>query len=55
MDKDQKQICQIRIVFPTDSDQEAIDYKKKIADVMIDKSEAIINFSLSNVPPKPGI
>ncbi|MBA7713001.1 hypothetical protein ES703_121996 [subsurface metagenome] len=47
-----KQICQIRIMFPVDSDEQAIAYKKKITDVLTEIPEAQINFSLMSMPAK---
>ena len=44
-----KQICSIRIMFPVKSDEEAIEYKRKISDALSDKPEARIEFSLSNM------
>jgi len=44
-----KQICSIRIMFPVNTDEQAIEYKKKISDTLSDKPEARIEFSLSNM------
>lgn len=44
-----KQICTIRIMFPVESDEQAIEYKRKISDALSDKPEARIEFSLSNL------
>lgn len=52
MEKSNKQICQIRIMFPVDTDEQAIEYKKKIAIVLTEIPEAQINFSLMTVPVK---
>lgn len=46
-----KQVCMIRISFPVDSDEQAIDYKKKINDVLADITTARIEFSLMSRPP----
>lgn len=46
MDKEQKQICQIRIVFPVDTDEQAIEYKKKIAFLLTEIPDAQVHFSL---------
>lgn len=37
-------------MFPVDTDEQAIAYKKKIGDVLADISQARIEFSLSSVP-----
>jgi len=40
------EICSIRIIFPVGSDEEAINYKKKIAEVIAPMPEARMQFSL---------
>ncbi|MBA7571646.1 hypothetical protein ES708_13412 [subsurface metagenome] len=45
------QVCSIRIMFPVDTDEQAIDYKKKITDVLSDIPQARIEFSLMSRPP----
>ncbi len=45
-----KQICRITITFPIESDDKAIEYKKKIASLMAEAAEAQIQFSLMNIP-----
>lgn len=55
MEQDKKEICSIRIMFPVDSDAEAIAIKSKIKEVLSDKPEAQIQFSLmSGRPAMPG-
>ena len=44
------EICSIRIAFPTESSEDAIKYKKKIAEVLADMPDARIDFSLMTVP-----
>lgn len=46
-----KQVCTIRIMFPVDTDEQAIAYKKKINDVLADIAQARIEFSLMSRPP----
>ena len=46
----QKQVCSIRIMFPVDTDEQAIGYKKKIGDVLADIPQARVEFSLMSVP-----
>ena len=41
-----KQVCTIRIIFPVDTDEQAISYKKKIGDVLADIPNIQIQFSL---------
>lgn len=46
------QICTIHVGFPIESDEQAIEYKKKIADIIADIPKARIDFSIiSAVPP----
>ncbi|GAH67029.1 unnamed protein product, partial [marine sediment metagenome] len=40
------------IMFPVESDEQAIEYKKKIANVLSDVANAQINFSLMCTPSK---
>ncbi|GAH50722.1 unnamed protein product [marine sediment metagenome] len=50
-----KEICSIRIAFPIDSDDQAIEYKKKIGDVLSPISNVQIQFSIMSVPTRmPG-
>jgi len=53
MDKDKQQICSIRIMFTVDTDEEAIDCKKKIAEALKHKPDIQLQFSLANVPTSP--
>ena len=46
MEQPKKEICTIRIMFPVDSDEQAIEYKKKIAAVLAAIPEAQIQFGL---------
>jgi len=46
MPDEQKQICQIRIVFPVDTDEKAVEYKKAMAAVLAEIPDAQIHFSL---------
>ena len=46
-----KELCSIRIMFPVDTDEQAISYKKKIAAVLAEIPDAQIQFSLANLPP----
>ena len=50
-----KELCSIRIMFPVDTDEQAIDYKKKIAAVLSEIPEAQINFSIMTMPQKPDV
>jgi len=50
--KSNPEVCQIRIMFPVDTDEQAIEYKKKIADVLSDKPDAQIHFSIMSMPDR---
>lgn len=47
-----EQICQIRIMFPVVSDEEAIEIKKKVTELLSDIPDAQTNFSISSLPAK---
>lgn len=53
-EKEQKpipqQLCSINIMFPVDTDEQAIEYKKKIGNVLSDIPQVRIEFSLNTVP-----
>ncbi len=53
MPEPKKELCQIRIMFPVTSDEEAIDIKRKIAAVLSDIKDTHIQFSLMDAPPTP--
>jgi len=44
------EVCSIRISFPVDSDDQAIEYKKKISEVLAPIPTARIEFTLQTVP-----
>lgn len=50
MEQPKKEVCSIRIMFPVDSDDEAIAIKKKIKDILSGSPEAIIQFSINSAP-----
>ena len=39
-------------MFPVDTDEQAIEYKKKLTDLLAGISDAQITFSLMTMPPK---
>lgn len=56
MGETKKQLCTIRIMFAVDSDEEAIDYKKKIESALADKGDSQMQFTLMPAPaqkPQP--
>ena len=52
MPKENQEVCSIRIMFPVDSDEQAIDCKKKISEVLSDISEVTMQFGISTTPHK---
>ena len=48
-----QEVCTIRIMFPVDTDEQAIEYKKKIAAVLADKQDVQQQFSIMTVPSMP--
>lgn len=49
------EICMIKIVFPVDSDEQAIEFKKKIAAILTEIPDAQIHFSImTGAPPALG-
>ena len=46
----QKQLCTIRILFPVDSDDQAVEYKKKISGLIAEIPDAQIQFTLMTQP-----
>jgi len=52
MEQSNQQVCSIRIMFPVTSDEQAIEYKKKITDLLVEIPEASIQFGLMNSPNK---
>ncbi|GAI67283.1 unnamed protein product [marine sediment metagenome] len=55
MEQPKQEVCQIRIMFPVNNDEEAIAYKKKITALLSEIPEAQIQFSLTNMPPMPNV
>ena len=47
-----QEICSIRIMFPVTSDEQAIEYKKKITALLSEIPESNIQFSLMPMPVK---
>lgn len=52
MSDDKKELCTIRILFPVDSDTEAIEVKAKIKEVLADNPDAQLHFALMPVTGK---
>jgi len=50
MPEEQKEVCSIRIIFPVESDEKAIEYKKAIAGLLAEVADAQIQFSLGTMP-----
>ena len=52
MDDKEKQVCTIRIMFPVESDEQAIEYKKKITALLSERPDAQIHFGLIAASPQ---
>lgn len=52
MPKEKTEICTIQVVIAVDSDEQAIDAKKKISAVIADIPDAQMKFSIMNVNPR---
>jgi len=50
MPDEKKEICTLRIMFPVDTDEQAIEYKKKISLILSEIPEAQIQFGLTSMP-----
>lgn len=48
-----KEICTIRIGFPVDTDEQAIEYKRKISHVLADIPNVRIEFTIVTAPALP--
>lgn len=49
-----KQVCTISIMFPVESDEQAISCKKKVEDALSDIADARVQFSLMTTPLRKG-
>ena len=49
MEQDKKEICSIRIMFPVESDEQAIEYKKKITAILVNVLDVQFNFNITRV------
>ena len=49
MDKDKQEVCSIRIMFPTNSDEQSIGIKTKIKDVLSGIQDVQFNFSITDI------
>lgn len=50
-EKSNQEICSIRMMFPVSSDEQAIEYKRKITALLVEIPDAQIQFSLMSSPP----
>ncbi len=55
MENPKQEICTIRIVFPVESDEEAIACKKKIAEALSNKPDAQVQFAIMSGTLRPPI
>lgn len=52
MPEPDKEICSINIMFPVESDEVAIDCKKKVQEALSNMPDAQVRFMLMPPPPK---
>jgi len=45
-------VCSIQIGFPVTSDEQAIEYKRKIGEILADIPNARIDFTLTSIPKR---
>ena len=55
MEQPKKEVCTIRIMFPVDSDEQAIECKKKIRAALGDIPDVNMQFSMMDMPLKPSM
>lgn len=48
-----KELCTIRVMFPVMSDEQALEVKKRLSDVLADIADTQVHFSLSTIPKEP--
>jgi len=53
MDKSNKQICQIQVMFPVESDEKALELKKKVDELLVDTESSQVHFTLMPLPTMP--
>lgn len=53
MAEDKKELCSITVVLPVESDEQAMDVKKKVQAAIADNPEAVVDFRLRSLPSKP--
>lgn len=47
---ERKEVCSIRIMFPVESDEQAIEYKKKITALLAEIPDVQIHFTIGTMP-----
>ena len=52
MEQPKQEICTFRIMFPVESDEQAIDYKKKIAAMLSDIEGVQVEFKIITTPTR---
>ena len=45
-----QQLCTITVNTVVESDEQGIEYKKRVSDAFLDNPEVVINFGLQNAP-----
>ena len=52
-EKSDKQICQIQVMFPVDTDEKALELKKNIETLLDETPDAQVHFTLMPLPTMP--
>lgn len=54
-EKSKAEVCSIRIIFPVQSDEQALECKKKISEALSDITDVQIQFSIMTPPSGMGM
>ncbi len=52
MGKENQEVCSIRVMFPVESDEQAIACKKKISEILSDIPDTTLQFGISSIPKR---
>jgi len=53
MEQDKRELCSITVVLPVETDEQALDIKRKVQTAISDIPEAVIDFRLRTTPTRP--
>lgn len=49
MEMPKQEVCKITIIFPVKSDEDALNIKKKMKDLLADNPDALFNFNIGSM------